>query len=163
LLLLLPDGLCAVTKQGVLEMFHWNPLASGGSPDQYGDQPFNPRCPFDMTVRSTAFVANSAATVRRLNDTARLMRTARIPNCPICFVCLPPHVYQHAGTIITGNNPDLNAEFGSCTFASNTAGTVVSSLRRICFRSTQPDFVCIDSSVHRPAPLASGVPSGAWS
>jgi hypothetical protein len=40
-------------------------MANAGSPDQYGDQPFNPRCPFDVTVRSTAFVANSAATVRR--------------------------------------------------------------------------------------------------
>jgi hypothetical protein len=57
--------MCAVIKQGNLELFQWNPFAFNGSPDQYGDQPFNPRCPFDMTVRSTAFVANTAATVRR--------------------------------------------------------------------------------------------------
>jgi hypothetical protein len=65
LLLLLPDALCAVTKQGVMMVVHFNPQASNGSPDQYGDQPFNPRCPFDVVVRSTAFVANSAATVSR--------------------------------------------------------------------------------------------------
>jgi hypothetical protein len=78
-------------------VFHWNPFADAGLPDQYGARPFNPRCPFDVTVRSTAFVANSAATF--------------------------------AGAIYLGNGPDLNAEFDSCTFASNTAGTGVSSIR----------------------------------
>jgi hypothetical protein len=47
---------------GVLENI---PKGNLGSPDQYGPHPFNPRCPFDFTVRSTAFVANSAATVRQ--------------------------------------------------------------------------------------------------
>jgi hypothetical protein len=56
--LLLYDGLCAVTKQGAIHVVHWNPWADQGSPDQYGDQPFNPRCPFDLTVRSTAFMAS---------------------------------------------------------------------------------------------------------
>jgi hypothetical protein len=49
-----------------MNLFQMNPFADIGSPDQYGDQPFNPRCPFDVTVRSTAFVANSAGTVRRV-------------------------------------------------------------------------------------------------
>jgi hypothetical protein len=65
LFLLLPDVLCAVTKQGAVGVFQWIPMANAGSPDQWGDQPFNPRCPFDVTVRSTAFVANSAGTVRQ--------------------------------------------------------------------------------------------------
>jgi hypothetical protein len=47
---------------------------------------------------------------------------------PSVFVCLPPHVYQYAGAVLLGNSPDLNADFDSCTFASNTAGTNVSSL-----------------------------------
>ena len=83
--------------QGAIKVFQWNPFANAGSPDQYGAQPFNPRCPFDLTVRSTAFVANSAAT--------------------------------DGGVIVLNNGPDLNAEFDSCTFASNTAGTYVSSIR----------------------------------
>jgi hypothetical protein len=72
-------------------------VASAGSPDQYGARPFNPRCPFDMAVRFTAFVANFA------------------------------NVY--GGAVSLWSNPDLNAEFDSCTFASNTAGTEVSSIR----------------------------------
>jgi hypothetical protein len=78
-------------------VFHWNPFADAGLPDQYGARPFNPRCPFDVTVRSTAFVANSA-----VND---------------------------GGAILLSNGPDLNAEFDSCTFASNTDGATVSSIR----------------------------------
>jgi hypothetical protein len=57
--------MCAATKQGLIHVFHWAPEAEFGSPDEYGAHPFNPRCPMDVTVRSTAFVANSAATVRR--------------------------------------------------------------------------------------------------
>jgi hypothetical protein len=34
-----------------------------------------------------------------------------------------------AGAIWLDNGPDLNAEFDSCTFASNTAGTKVSKIR----------------------------------
>jgi hypothetical protein len=84
-------------------------------------------------------------------------------NGSICFVCPPPHVYQKVGAIKLSNGPELNAEFDSCTFASNTAGSDVSSLRSICVRSTQPDFVCIDSSVHRVAPFTSIMQSGVWS
>jgi hypothetical protein len=52
-------------------------------------------------------------------------------------------VYQYAGAISLLNTPELNAEFDSCTFASNTAGAEVSSLRILPVRSTQPDFMCI--------------------
>jgi hypothetical protein len=96
-----------------------------------------------------------------ISDTARrLARTTRISNGSFFFVCLPPHVYQKAGAITIRNGPELNAEFDLCTFTSDTAGACVSSLRRICVRSTQPNCVCIDSSVYRPAPFTLDWPSG---
>jgi hypothetical protein len=49
-------------------------------------------------------------------------------------------MYQLGGAIVLNNGPDLNAEFDSCTFASNTAGTNVSSFRSIYVRSKQPDL-----------------------